>query len=113
MNRVKHRVRVSENPWPMFKHDPQHTGRSPYLGAQEAKLKWKYATDGLAYSSPAIGVDGTIYVGGGEYLHAVNPDGTLKWRYKTEDAISSSSPAIGADGTIYVGSWDVYLCAIG
>ncbi|MEN3041771.1 MAG: PQQ-binding-like beta-propeller repeat protein, partial [Fervidobacterium sp.] len=61
-------------------------------------------------SSPAIGSDGTIYVGSSDYyfseysyLHAINPDGTLKWKYQTGGLISSS-PAIGSDGTIYFGN---------
>ncbi|MGB4458065.1 MAG: PQQ-binding-like beta-propeller repeat protein, partial [Defluviitoga tunisiensis] len=35
-------------------------------------LKWKYETWGLINSSPAIGSDGTIYVGSGDYyLYAI------------------------------------------
>ncbi|MGB4375560.1 MAG: PQQ-binding-like beta-propeller repeat protein, partial [Defluviitoga tunisiensis] len=35
-------------------------------------LKWKYETWGLINSSPAIGSDGTIYVGSRDgYLHAI------------------------------------------
>ncbi|HMF00894.1 MAG TPA: PQQ-binding-like beta-propeller repeat protein [Terriglobia bacterium] len=33
-------------------------------------------------------------------LYAINPDGSLKWRFPT--ALSATSPAIGTDGTIYV-----------
>ena len=63
-------------------------------------------------SSPAIGSDGTIYVGANDnYLYAINPDGSRKWRFKTGDFVTSS-PAIGSDGTIYVGSGDNYLYAI-
>ena len=56
-------------------------------------------------SSPAIGTDGTIYVGiGDDNLYALNrADGSLKWKYATGRRLRSS-PAIGADGTIYVGS---------
>jgi len=65
------------------------------------------------YSSPAIGPDGTIYAGSRDSsLCAVNPDGTLKWRYPTGGSIQSS-PAVGADGTVYVGSDDNSLYAIG
>ena len=64
------------------------------------------------HSSPAIGADGTIYVGSWDTkLYAINPNGTLKWSYTTGERIDSS-PAIGADGTIYVGSWDQNLYAI-
>ena len=64
------------------------------------------------WSSPAIGSDGTIYVGSGDdYIYAINPDGTLKWKYQARYHVSSS-PAIGSDGTIYVGSGDDYIYAI-
>ena len=96
----------------MFHHDPQHTGCSAYNGPIQASLKWKYATEGLVLSSPAIGADGTIYVGSGDdNLYAFNPDGSLKWQYLTGGAVNSS-PAIGTDGTIYVGSDDANLYAL-
>ena len=64
------------------------------------------------YSSPAIGPDGTIYVGSqDDYLYAVNSNGSLKWRLQTGDVVRSS-PAIGTDGTVYVGSYDNRLYAI-
>jgi len=63
-------------------------------------------------SSPAIAPDGTIYVGSPDSaLYAVNPDGTLKWRYLTGGNVQASS-SIAADGTVYVGSCDSYLYAI-
>ena len=49
--------------WWMFGREPTHNRRSPYLGAQRASLKWRYETGGPVFSSPAIGSDGTIYVG--------------------------------------------------
>ncbi len=68
--------------------------------------------DEKSYSAPAIGADGTIYFGaegtaldhsGQGRLYALNPDGTLKWRYDVPGRRPiRSSPAIGADGTIYV-----------
>ena len=63
-------------------------------------------------SSPAIGSDGTVYVGSFDNnLYAVNPDGTEKWNYTTGGTVRS--PAIGSDGTVYVGSFDNNLYAIG
>jgi len=63
-------------------------------------------------SCPAIGTDGTIYVGSHDhYLYAIKPDGTLKWKYETGSGVDSS-PVIGEDGTIYVGSDDRCLYAI-
>ena len=62
-------------------------------------------------SAPAIGSDGTIYIGSvDKNLYAINPDGSKKWAFKTGDRVRSS-PAVGSDGTIYVGS-DKNLYAI-
>ena len=75
--------------------------------------KWAFATgDAIKPSSPAIGSDGTIYVGSDDNkLYAINPDGTQKWSFATTGNIQNS-PAIGADGTIYVGSDDKNLYAV-
>ena len=45
---------------PMFRHDLQHTGRSPYVSAQKPTIKWTFKTEGPVTTSPAIGSDGTI-----------------------------------------------------
>ena len=103
----------SGSPWPRFHRDIQSTGISPYAGAVTNTLKWRYQTGGVVnYSSPAIGVDGIVYVGSLDwYLYAIRPDGTLKWRYQTGGQVNSS-PAVSADGTVYVGSNDSWLYAI-
>jgi outer membrane protein assembly factor BamB len=54
-------------------------------------------------SSPAIGPDGTIYVGSGSgQLAAVTPEGQTNWIFTTVEPIHSP-PAIGGDGTVYIG----------
>ena len=53
----------ADTPWPMFRHDLQHTGRSAYAGPETPGLKWSVTTGHFVISSPAIGADGTIYVG--------------------------------------------------
>jgi len=60
------------------------------------------STNELIYCEPlAVGPDGTIYVGNNDFrLHAFNPDGTHKWKYKTKGEIPGS-PVIAPDGTIY------------
>jgi outer membrane protein assembly factor BamB len=66
-------------------------------------------------SSPAIDENGTIYIGtvgtSGNYLYAINSDGSLKWKFHVGDWIYSS-PAIGNDGTIYFGSETDYIYAL-
>ncbi|GEM_PF-758114 len=77
-----------------------------YFGpSNDEGKKWSFETEDYVGSSPAIGSDGTIYVGSGHSLYAINPDGTEKWSFETEGYIGSS-PAIGSDGTIYIGSGD-------
>jgi outer membrane protein assembly factor BamB len=91
-------------PWPMFRHDPQHTGRSPYVGPASPTLKWRFRdTSTSGFSSPVIGADGTIYICLFDYLYAINPDGTKKWRFAASRC-DDLTPAIGVDGTIYVSS---------
>ena len=64
-------------------------------------------------SSPAIGSDGTVYVGSDDNkLYAINGKSGVKlWEFETGGDVCSS-PAIGSDGTVYVGSYDKKLYAI-
>jgi outer membrane protein assembly factor BamB len=95
-------------PWPMFRHDPQHTGRSPYVGPASPTLKWRFRdSSSSGFSSPVIEADGTIYICLGDYLYAINPDGTKKWHYEAS-ASDDLTPAIGVDGTIYMSGWRLY-----
>ncbi len=75
--------------------------------------KWEFTTGAnISYTSPAIGNDGTIYVGSQDNkVYALNPDGSKKWEFVTGNKVDSS-PSIGSDGTIYVGSWDKKLYAL-
>jgi outer membrane protein assembly factor BamB len=54
----------------------------------DGSQKWRLTTEQLTvFSSPAIGADGTIYVGSHDYnLYAINPDGSQKWSFTTGDA---------------------------
>jgi outer membrane protein assembly factor BamB len=80
----------------------------------EGTLKWAapFVTGGYIVSSPAVGADGTVYLGSQDrHLYAIAPDGRLKWRFLTGDWVDAT-PALAADGTIYVGSWDGNLYAL-
>lgn len=62
-------------------------------------------------STPAIGDDGTIYVGCSfGHFHAIDSTGTQKAQFDLdpydEEPLFISSPAIGPDGKIYVGAGD-------
>ena len=62
---------------------------------------WIFESGAEFNATPAIGEDGTIYIGStNDKFYAINPDGTEKWsiEYGTWTA---SATAIGPDGTIY------------
>ena len=77
------------------------------------RFLWEFTTGGGVSSSPAIGSDGTVYVGSWDNkLYAINGKSGVKlWEFETGGAVISS-PAIGSDGTVYVGSYDRKLYAI-
>jgi outer membrane protein assembly factor BamB len=54
------------------------------------------------HASPAVGTDGTVYVGTGSgYLIAIGPAGVLEWSYTVEGAIAWA-PVVDRVGRIYV-----------
>lgn len=80
-----------------------------------ASLKWKFDTGGVIDSSPAIGLDNTIYVGSDSgVMFAIRPDGQEKWRFRTGGRITSSPTAYTLAGfeRIIFGSEDKHVYAV-
>jgi outer membrane protein assembly factor BamB len=71
-------------------------------------ILWKNAIGNDLYSSPALGNDGTVYVGSeGAKLHALDmATGVEKWNASLLNDDTWSSPAITDNGTLYIGSMD-------
>lgn len=89
--------------------------RSVYgLAAQDGALKWRTPV-GAAASSPAVGKDGTVYVGA-DKIYALKPaDGKQKWQFPT--GYDAASPVTaGSDGAVYAQAQDdtgrSRLCAL-
>lgn len=108
-----------------------------YFGSSDGKVyaltpdgleKWSVAVGrGLSVvTSPALGLDATIYVGttgtaplgadasqdaAAYYFIALTPEGETKWRFPLT-RWARSSPAVVGDGTIYFGGWDGDLYAL-
>lgn len=76
-------------------------------------IKWEIDLPGdwNSYSYPALGTDGTLYLGTSDGLIAISSTGSLKWSYSTGGEVRSS-PAIGSEGTIYFGCNDYHLYAV-
>lgn len=120
---------VTQHPWPMFGHDPRHTGRSEYAGPQSITVRWAYDLSlnvsrdcGGASVQSVIGNGNAVYFGTGEVecgsntqwgkLYGFNPDGTLASGSFDLGSPVFSAPAIGPDGTIYVPTIDKGVYAL-
>lgn len=65
-----------------------------------------------AWSEPALGPDGTIYVSfDDQYLRAVEPNGVMKWATKLPTA-GSFSLTVGSDGLIYAAGDQGFLYVV-
>ncbi len=106
--------RLADSPMPKFGVNAQNTGQSTYDGPQTATIKWTVPIGEKisSYAGPAIASDGTIYIGTlAGTMHAMNPDGSIKWNFTTGGQIIST-PALCSDGTIYFGSKDDKFYAV-
>lgn len=96
-------VEAISNPWPMFSHDPQRSGRCNYIGIKQPSLKWSYFANSYIFAAPVIDHSGRIYlVTEDGDLHIISSSG------KKEKIVSigvkiDSTPAISEDGNIYIG----------
>lgn len=106
---------VARHGWPTLMHDGHRTGRSPYRGPTQPRKKWTKDLGGLCTSDPAVGPDGTVYVGVAKgrspgVLCALTAGGRKQWEFRAatppgysgQEPLSVwSSPALASDGTIY------------
>src|SRR5947208_14324450 len=98
-----------------MRHDTRNTGESPIIAHYHADRPWTYSTGKGIFSSPIVGSDGAVYFGSAAtYFYALDPNGKLRWRYKTGNiidagaAIGRHDPATGTD-PITVPSGDEHL----
>jgi outer membrane protein assembly factor BamB len=71
---------------------------------------WIFAMEGTVVQSPAVGSDGTIYIGTGMFydspaadaLYAIRPDGTLKWKRNVGRPVHSSVALDGKDNLYFL-----------
>ncbi|MCB1215814.1 PQQ-binding-like beta-propeller repeat protein [bacterium] len=70
----------------------------------DGSFRWEVTLSTSSYSSPMIGYDGTIYVGGGSSakLYAVDPEGNILWSFDTSANVRCT-PALLIDGRILIG----------
>jgi len=81
-----------DSPWPTFRRDPRNSGRSPIRAHYSGDLPWSFETGKGVFSTPVIDGQGVVYVGSGDhYFYAIQPDGSLKWKFKTGEIIDSAA----------------------
>ena len=65
-------------------------------------MRWNFTMIATSDSTPAIGADGTVYVGAyGGKLYAFSPSGVLKWTFTAQLGNGFNSPVVDAAGVIY------------
>jgi hypothetical protein len=74
-----------------------------YAISESGALRWVVKA-GSAFAPVSRGSDGTIYVADMNVVTAVNPNGTIKWRFTDPGAGQGviAGPNVGPDGNIYV-----------
>ena len=120
------RILWTHNVGAMILASPALTRTSLVIGAEDGNVlafkkdgsklwTWRAPNERTANrgieSSPAVGSDGTIYVGSKNHRLYALRDGKLRWAVELGWEIESS-PTIGRDGTIYVGAEDHNIYAI-
>ena len=71
----------------------------------EPQLQWSFATGDAVTATPAIGSDGTVYVGSRDHnMYALTPDGVLApgWPYVTDGEIQSSAALARSGNTTLI-----------
>ena len=112
---------LADSPWPMVKHDPQGTGRSPFVGPKTPHILWTMDMEYGIWSGPVIGPKEFLYVGTNtwlpqdttNYFYSINPNGTLRWTFYTgETHLTNSGFWVDRDSIIYFGSQGGFVYAI-
>ena len=101
---------LADSPWPMFRGNPQYTGRSKYNGPVSGIIQWVYDSvyieSGVilsADSSPLFQTSGPINFRGGVYK--LRQSGNLEWFYNISEIAAGTTPLILSDSTIIVSTY--------
>jgi outer membrane protein assembly factor BamB len=98
-----------DSPWPTFRRDRRNTGASPLPAIYNGDPPWNFQTGKGIFSTPVIDGNGLVYFGSADhYFYALNPDGSLNWKYETGEIIDSAGALtpgaitfISGDGHMY------------
>ncbi|MDP3150831.1 MAG: PQQ-binding-like beta-propeller repeat protein [Ignavibacteria bacterium] len=117
---------LSNSAWPMIKHDPQFTGRSPYKGPQTPTIVWTADLPHGIFSGPVLDIYQNLYFGsyyqgfnrqtGADHFFSYTTDGMMNWDVRLGSDTLRRPPQTGilidSSNTIYFGSLDGYFYAL-
>lgn len=114
---------LAKSDWPMIKHDPQFTGRSPFKGPLTPTIIWTRDLEDGIFSGPVIGEQGNLYFGTyfqdpqfhglSDYFYCYDSTGNYVWEYKLgRNRPPQSGILIDSSNTIYFGSLDRHIYAL-
>ncbi|WP_058497763.1 PQQ-binding-like beta-propeller repeat protein [Legionella gratiana] len=85
--------------WHQYQANASSQGYVPFSTHPASSPKWQIEVGPVAFASPVIGLDGTVYIGNltGE-LHAIGSDGILRWRRQLD--VRGSFISGQANGTL-------------
>ncbi len=74
-------------------------------------LEWRFDAGGTIHAPPAVGVDGSVYLGTADgYVVSLDTRGRVQWSFTLEGAIAWS-PVVDQSGRIYVATTAQRLCS--
>jgi outer membrane protein assembly factor BamB len=98
-----------DSPWPTFRRDRRNTGASPLPAQYQGDQPWSFQTGKGIFSTPVIDTDGLVYFGSADhYFYALNPDGSLNWKYETGEIIDSAGALTPGAVTFISGDGHMY-----
>lgn len=117
---------LSNSAWPMIKHDPQFTGRSPYRGPQTPTIVWSADLPYGIFSGPVLDSHKNLYFGsyyqsysktdGADHFYSYTTDGMINWDVRLGSDTLRRPPQTGilidSSNTLYFGSLDGYFYAL-
>jgi len=99
----------ADSPWPTFRRDRRNTGSSPLIAIYTGDQPWFFQTGKGLFTTPVIDGDGMIYIGSADhYFYALNPDGSLNWKYETGEIIDSAGALTSGAITFISGDGHMY-----
>ena len=89
--------------WPMFQHDPSHTGQSSSALPDTISVLWEFKGEGITLGSYPSIANGMLYIGGMNGLYCLDSTtGVEMWNFSTGDKVYST-PSI-VNNRVYFGS---------